>query len=136
MQTTLVGQKTNSNMQTMGETRDPMSRDCWEDAQKLAEDYSKSMKHDFWIMFAAKPHTSIPNAIVCGWQVVPKRPPQGIVGALVFKWTHKKQKLEIDVSLSLPNDVPISDMEMSKKSCDFTPGLAKAAQASKSIILA
>ena len=137
MQTTLeFGQRKNSGMQEMGETREPMSRDCWEDAQRLAEKYSKKLKHDFWVLFAAKPHVEHKNAIVCGWEVIAKRPPRAMVGVLVFKWDHKERKLSPEADLCLPFDVPISEEEMSKKSCDVTRSIAEAAVKSQSILLA
>jgi hypothetical protein len=135
MQTTLVGKK-NSNMQEMGETRDPMARDCWTDAQKLAEKYSKSLKHDFWVLYAAKPHARIPNALVAGWEVIAKRPPAAMVGVLVFKWDHKQKRLQVEADLSLPFDVPISHAEMSNDSKDFVPTVEQAAKKSGSILLA
>lgn len=136
MQTTLIGQKKNSNMQEMGETREPMAFDCWTDAKRLAEMYSKSLKHDFWVLYAAKPHVSMENAIVAGWEVIAKRPPQAMVGVLVFKWSHRNKTLTVEVDLSLPYDIPISDAEMSKNNKDMTPTMAQAAEKSGSILLA
>lgn len=136
METTLVGQKRNSNMQEMGETREPMAKDCWTDAQKLAELYSKSLKHDFWVLYAGKPHTNIPNAIVAGWEVIAKRPPAAMVGVLVFKWDHKERRLLIEPDLCLPYDVPISEAEMSNNSNDRIGTIEQAAKKSGSILLA
>ncbi len=136
MQTTLIGQKRNSNMQEMGETREPMARDCWTDANRLAELYAKNLKHDFWILHAAKPHVKNQNAIVAGWEVIAKRPPQAMVGVLVFKWNHQEKRLTVESELSLPYDVPLSDAELSKKSSDFTPTIEQAAKKSGSILLA
>lgn len=136
MQTTLVGQKRNSNMQEMGETREPMAKDCWIDAQRLAEMYSMSLKHDFWVLYAAKPHVNNPNAVVAGWEVIAKRPPAAMVGVLVFKWNHMEKKLEIDTELSLPYDVPLSDTELSTSSGDSFGSIGEAAKKSGSILLA
>lgn len=136
METTLVGQKRNSNMQEMGETREPMARDCWKQANELAEKYSKHLKHDFWVMYAAKPHVNIPNAIVAGWEVIAKRPPCGMVGVMCFKWSHQEKRLTVDHDITLPYDIPISDVEMSKKSEDVVPTVAEAAKKSGSILLA
>ncbi len=136
METTLIGQKRNSNMQEMGETREPMARDCWSDAQRLAEKYSKSLKHDFWVLYAAKPHVQEKNAIVAGWEVIAKRPPQAMVGVLVFKWNHREKQLTVETDLCLPYDVPISEVEMSTHSQDFVPSVEKAAKKSGSILLA
>lgn len=136
METTLLGQTRNSNMQEMGETREPMARDCWMDAQRLAEMYAKHLKHDFWIMYAAKPHVKERHALVAGWQVIPKRPPRAMVGVLVFKWVHSEQRLTVEPDLSLPFDVPISEAEMSKKSEDYVPTIEQAAKKSQSILLA
>ena len=137
MQTTLeFGQTKNSNMQEMGETREPMSRDCWTDAQRLAEKYADKLRHDFWVLYAAKPHQQHKNAIVCGWEVIAKRPPRAMVGVLVFKWDHAEQKLEVDTELSLPYDVPLSDAELSKSSKDIIQGVGLAAKKSGSIFLA
>jgi len=136
MQTTLIGQKKNSNMQEMGETREPMAFDCWTDANRLAEMYSKNLKHDFWVLYAAKPHVTMPNAIVAGWEVIAKRPPQAMVGVLVFKWSHHQKKLSVEIDLSLPYDIPLSEAEMSTNKKDMTPTLADAAQKSGSILLA
>jgi hypothetical protein len=136
METTLIGQKRNSNMQEMGETREPMARDCWTDAQKLAELYDKSLKRDFWVLYAAKPHVRQSNAIVAGWEVIAKRPPAAMVGVLVFKWSHQQQRLSVEADLSLPYDVPVSDTEMSKSSKDFVPSVENAAKKSGSILLA
>lgn len=136
MQTTLIGQKRNSNMQEMGETREPMAGDCWSDAQRLANSYSKQLKHDFWVLYAAKPHVNNPNAIVAGWEVIAKRPPQGMVGVLVFKWSHVDQALTVDTELSLPYDVPLSEAELSTRKEDVVTTVAEAAKKSGSILLA
>jgi hypothetical protein len=136
MQTTLIGQKRNSNMQEMGETREPMAYDCWSDANRLAEMYSKKLEGDFWILFAAKPHVKQANALVMGWEVIAKRPPQAMVGVMVFKWNDADQRLEVETDLSLPYDVPISEMEMSTNKNDVIVSVAQAAQKSGSILLA
>jgi hypothetical protein len=134
--TTLVGQKRNSNMQLMGETREPMAEDCWTDAQNLAHKFAKVWKCDFWILFAAKPHVSLDNTIIAGWHVIEQRPAQGMVGVLVFKWDNNERRLEVDAALSLPYDVPISEAEMSKQEQDYTPSIAEAGKMSGSILLA
>ena len=136
METTLIGEKRNSNMQLMGETREPMARDCWDDAQRLAELYSKQLKHDFWVLYAAKPHATEANTVVAGWEVIAKRPPSPMVGVLVFKWNCRKRQLEVEVDLCLPFDVPISEMEMSTHKDDFTWTMAEAAKKSGAILLA
>ena len=136
MQTTLIGQKRNSNMQEMGETREPMAKDCWADANRLADMYAKKLNRDFWILFAAKPHVKYPNALVMGWEVIAQRPPRAMVGVMVMKWSHKDQRLEVETDLSLPFDVPISEAEMSDKKEDFVPTVAEAAKKSESILLA
>lgn len=136
MQTTLVGQKRNSNMQEMGETREPMARDCWTDAQKLAETYSKQLKHDFWVLYAAKPHVQNKNAVVAGWEVIAKRPPAAMVGVLVFKWNHAEKRLEVEPDLCLPYDVPLSETELSTSSGDSFGSIGEAAKKSGSILLA
>ena len=136
METTLIGQRRHSGMQEMGETREPMAFDCWTDAQKLAEMYSKQLKHDFWVLYAAKPHVQIKNGIVAGWNVISRRPPQAMVGVLVFKWSHHDQELTVDTRLSLPYDIPISETEMSKCSKDYVPTMEEAAKKSGSILLA
>ncbi|MCE5294085.1 MAG: hypothetical protein LLF94_05670 [Chlamydiales bacterium] len=136
MQTTLIGQKRNSNMQEMGETREPMAFDCWTDAQKLAELYSKSLNHDFWVLYAAKPHVKDPNAIVAGWEIIAKRPPAAMVGVLVFKWCNQSKRLMVEPDLCLPYDIPISETELSNKSKDYIPSIEKAAKKSGSIVLA
>jgi hypothetical protein len=123
-------------MQQMGETREPMASDCWSDAQRLALKYSKSLKHDFWILYAAKPHTQNRQAIVAGWEVIAKRPPQGMVGVLVFKWCHLEERLEVDHELSLPYDVPLSDLELSTSAKDIVTTVGDAGRRSGSILLA
>jgi hypothetical protein len=136
MLTTIAGSKLNSNMQQMGETRDPMASDCWTDAQRLAETYSKTLDHDFWVLYAAKPHVQLPNTLVAGWEVIAKRPPAAMVGVLAFKWDHKEKRLSIEADLSLPYDVPVSEAEMSKDARDFVPTVESAAKKSGSIFLA
>lgn len=123
-------------MQEMGETREPMAMDCWTAANELALNYSKELKHDFWILYAAKPHVLHKHAIVAGWNVIAKRPPTAMVGVLVFHWSHEKRELTVDVDLSLPYDVPLSEMELSKEKGDVTSTLATAAKKSGSILLA
>lgn len=123
-------------MQEMGETREPMARDCWSDAIRLAEMYAKTMNRDFWILYAAKPHVKDKNAIVAGWEVIAKRPPKAMVGVLVFKWDNKARKLEVEPDLCLPYDVPISEDEMSNNIKDFVPTVEQAAKKSGSILLA
>lgn len=136
MKTTLIGLNKNSNMQEMGETREPMAMDCWTDANRLAELYAKNLKHDFWVLYAAKPHVSEKNAIVAGWEVIAKRPPEAMVGVLVFRWCHKQKRLFVEEDLSLTFDVPISEMEMSTDSRDIVASLGQAAKKSGSILLA
>lgn len=136
METTIIGQKKNSNMQEMGETREPMARDCWMDAQRLAEMYARTFNRDFWVLYAAKPHVKDKNAIVAGWEVSAKRPPAAMVGVLVFKWDNEDKQLLVEPDLCLPYDVPISDAEMSNKKEDFVPTVEQAAKKSGSILLA
>lgn len=136
MQTTLIGEKRNSGMQEMGETREPMAGDCWSDANRLADLYSKNLMHDFWILYAAKPHVHEKHAIVAGWEVIAKRPPQAMVGVLVFKWSHQDKKLMVETDLCLPYDVPLSEAELSTNSKDFIPTMEQAAKKSGSILLA
>ena len=136
METTLIGQKRNSNMQEMGETREPMARDCWNDAIRLAEKYADKLQRDFWVLYAAKPHVREKNAVVAGWEVIAKRPPKAMVGVMVFKWNHADKNLTVETDLSLPYDVPISEHEMSKHSLDFIPTVEQAAKRSGSILLA
>lgn len=123
-------------MQEMGETREPMARDCWSDANRIAEMYAKELRHDFWLLYAAKPHTQNNNAIVAGWEVIPKRPPQAMVGVLAFKWSHEDQRLTVDSNLSLPYDVPLSESELSSDRKDYIPSIEEAAKKSGSILLA
>lgn len=136
MQTTLIGQKRHSGMQEMGETREPMAADCWADANRLALTYSKKLKRDFWILYAAKPHVRDKNAIVAGWEVIAKRPPAAMVGILVFKWDQKDKRLFPEPDLCLPYDVPISEAEMSTNKEDVIPSIGEAAKKSNSILLA
>jgi len=136
METTLIGQKRHSGMQEMGETREPMAVDCWMDAQRLAHSYADKLQHDFWILYAAKPHQQHERACVAGWEVIAKRPPGAMVGVLVFKWNHVDQALEMEPDLCLPYDIPISETELSLSEKDFIPSIAKAAKKSNSIILA
>lgn len=135
MQTTLFGKK-NSNMQEMGETREPMARDCWEDANRLAEMYAKQLNRDFWVLYAAKPHVSKDYTLVAGWEVIAKRPPAPMVGVLVFKWDHKDKRLIVETDLSLPFDVPLSAAELSQDKADYIPTLEQTAKKSGSILLA
>jgi hypothetical protein len=136
MQTTLIGQKRHSGMQQMGETREPMASDCWSDALRLADMYAKTMKRDFWILYAAKPHVQQSNAVVAGWEVIAKRPPCAMVGVLVFKWSQKDRTLSPETDLCLPYDVPISEAEMSQDSRDVIESIGTAGQKSRSILLA
>ena len=136
MQTTFPGQKRHSGMQEMGETREPMARDCWKDANRLAHSYADKLKHDFWVLYAAKPHNAYDHAIVCGWEVIAKKPPCAMVGVLVFKWVHEDRRLVVETDLCLPYDVPLSPGELSKEGKDLLPSLAKAAVKSRSILLA
>jgi hypothetical protein len=136
MKTTLIGQKKNSNMQEMGETREPMARDCWADANRLAEMYAKKLNRDFWVLFAAKPHVKYKYAAVMGWNISVKRPRQAMVGVMVFKWSNQDKTLTVEPNLSLPYDIPISEEEMSKDAKDFIPTVAEAAKKSESILLA
>lgn len=136
METTLIGQKRHSGMQEMGETREPMAYDCWKDAHRIAESYAKTLPGDFWLMFAAKPHVKMHNAIVQGWEVVVKRPPRAMVGVLVFKWSCKDKRLLVETDLCLPYDIPISESEMSNKSEDRIGTVEQAAKESQSILLA
>lgn len=123
-------------MQEMGETREPMARDCWTDANRLAEKYADKLDHDFWVLYAAKPHVKNKNAVVAGWEVIAKKPPAAMVGVLVFKWNHEDKRLEIEPDLCLPYDVPISEAEMSTDAKDFIPSVEVAAKKSGSILIA
>jgi hypothetical protein len=123
-------------MQEMGETREPMARDCWSDANRLAEKYAEKLDGDFWVLFAAKPHVKQPNALVMGWEVIAKRPPRAMVGVMVFRWNSVDKKLEVETDLSLPFDIPISESEMSNRKEDVIISIGKAAEKSGSILLA
>lgn len=136
MQTTLIGEKRHSGMQQMGETREPMSQDCWHDAQELARKYADVLSRDFWVLYAAKPHVHQGNAIVAGWEISVKRPPAPMVGVLVFRWDHKQRALEVETDLCLPYDVPISEAEMSHKPEDIVASVGKTAKKSGAILLA
>jgi len=136
METTIIGEKRNSNMQEMGETREPMASDCWSDANRLALMYAKKFDRDFWILYAAKPHVKIKYGVVAGWEVIAKKPPKAMVGVLVFRWSHKDRCLVVEPDLCLPYDVPVSESEMSKKKQDMIPTVAQAAEKSGSILLA
>lgn len=136
MLTTIFGQKQNSGMQEMGETREPMASDCWTDANRLAEMYAKKMNRDFWVLYAAKPHTQNQQAIVAGWEVIAKRPPAPMVGVLVFKWSHQDKRLSVETDLSLPYDIPLSEAELSTSSKDVVHTLGETAKKSGSILLA
>lgn len=120
----------------MGETREPMAKDCWSDAQRLAEKYAEKLEGHFWILFAAKPHVKQANALVMGWEVIAKRPPAAMVGVMVFKWNSVDKNLEVETDLSLPYDIPISGIELSHRKEDFIPTIAQAAKKSGSILLA
>ncbi len=113
-----------------------MASDCWADAHRFAEVYAKSLRRDFWVMYAAKPHTQNKQAIVAGWELSVKRPPRAIVGVLVFKWDNEARRLIVEPDLCLPLDVPIDEREMSTKAKDFMPSMAEAAKKSQSILLA
>ncbi len=131
MELTTTGfEKSNSNWQQMGETRDPMAEDCWRDAHKIAALYADVLGADFWLLYAAKPHVSEKNVIVAGWQLLMHKPPEAIVGVLVFHWKHEDSCLEVDTDLSLVYDIPLEESEMSKDRRDMTPSLAKAAEKS------
>lgn len=123
-------------MQEMGETREPMSQDCWSDANRLAEKYAEKLEGDFWILFAAKPHQQHANALVMGWEVIAKRPPEAMVGVIVFKWCSEDKRLMVEADISLPYDVPISEAEMSTQKGDRIITLEQAAKQSGSILLA
>ena len=130
---TTIVEKPNSNCQEMGETREPMARDCWSDAHRVAEVYAQQFDHDFWVLYAAKPHVSVKNAIVAGWEVIFRRPPKAMVGVLVFKWDNERKELQVEPDLCLPYDVPISEDEMSKSSKDVTPSIGEAGRKSGAI---
>lgn len=113
-----------------------MAFDCWTDANRLAEMYSKKLEGDFWVLFAAKPHVKMPNGIVMGWEVIAKRPPQAMVGVMVFKWNSADKKLEVETDLSLPFDIPLSESELSTNKADVITTVGNAAKQSGSILLA
>lgn len=131
----LPAKKHNSNCQEMGETREPMARDCVQDALRLANLY-EHVGEDFWICFASKAHATIPNACVHGWEVVFARPPCAIPGMLVWYVNHKTKEMTLDPTLSLPYDVPLDESQLSTNPKDFTPSLAETAKKSNSILLA
>lgn len=113
-----------------------MASDCWTDANRIAEMYSKSLKHDFWLLYAAKPHVGIPHAVKAGWYLVSIRPSCAMVGVLVFKWIDAEQRLVVEPDLCLPYDVPLSESELSSSSKDYVPTIEQAAKKSGSILLA
>lgn len=131
----LVPAKYNSNCQEMGETREPMARDCVEDALRMANLY-EHVGEDFWICFASKPHRHHKTAVVNGWQVVWNRPQAPIPGMLVWFVNSKTKEMTIDSQLSLPYDIPLDGVELSDNSRDFTKSVADTAKKSGSILLA
>lgn len=136
MQIPIIHTSKPTGQQEMAETREPMAFDCWEDAQSLAHKYSKKMKHDFWVLFAAKPHQYHRHAVVAGWEVIAKRPPAAMVGVLVFKWSHVDQALHVEEDLCLPFDIPLNHQELSTDNKDQFSTIADAAKKSNSILLA
>lgn len=133
--TLIVPNKHNSNCQEMGETREPMARDCVRDALRIANLY-EHLGVDFWICFASKPHTQRKNTAVHGWEVVFRRPPRAIPGMLVFHVDVKKKDMNIVPELSLPYDVPLDEAELSTNSKDVSASIAETAKKSGSILLA
>lgn len=119
----------------MGETREPMARDCVEDALRIANTYAH-VGEDFWICFASKPHQSIPNALVHGWEVVWKRPTEPVPGMLVWHVDAKKRDMTLDVERSMPYDIPLEAEILSTKSKDVIPTLGHTAKKSGVILLA
>lgn len=119
----------------MGETREPMARDCVQDALKIANLY-EHLDVDFWVCFAAKPHTQHSTAIVCGWEVIFNKPAKAIPGVLIWHVDHKTKSMTLDTSLSLPYDIPLDERELSESSKDVTPTLGKAAEQSGAVLLA
>lgn len=113
-----------------------MARDCWKDANRLAEAYAEKFDMDFWVLFAAKPHVSVPNALVMGWEVIAKKPPAAMVGVMVFRWDSRDRRLVVETDLSLPMDVPLNEALLSDHKQDFVPTVAEAAKKSGSILLA
>jgi len=129
------GSKASSACQQMGETRDPMARDCVQDALRLANLY-EHVGEDFWICFASKPHTQKKNALVHGWEVVFKRPAIPVPGMLVWHVDQKKKQMNLDTKLSMPYDIPLEEELLSTKGEDVVATLGETAKASGSVLLA
>lgn len=129
-----IGQKHNSNCQEMGETREPMAKDCVADALRIANEYAEVVHEDFWILFCAKPHVQHHHALVCGWNVSLIRPAAPILGMLVWKVDYNQGKMELDTTLSMPYDLPVDQRVLSTNDSEVTPTLVEVAKQSKVLL--
>jgi hypothetical protein len=119
--------------QTMGETREAMSRGCME----LVEDFVNNMKHEvkpFYIMYAAKPdhNTSeidgrkVSGAIKQAIKATSIRPPK-LLGFLVWYVDNSRGIFEFLPELSSPPDIPLDESLLSDRPEDFFPSIASKA---------
>lgn len=111
--------------QTLGETRDTMALDCWNLAEKIAEERKDAKA--YYIIYAAKPDPHLRGASVGGhtaWGGIRQAyrlsydRPHLILGQLVWYVNHPKGIFQFVPELSSPYDVPLDPSLLSDRKED------------------
>jgi hypothetical protein len=113
-------------MQTLGETREAMSRGL----MKQIEDFASNMKHmkePFYIVFHAKADHIAGNCIRQSIKAY-SRVPKDLLGILVWYVDNKTGTFEFKPELSSPPDVPIDPRLLSDNPQDFNQRVAERGQ--------
>lgn len=112
--------------QTLGETRDAMAMDCWNKAEKIANDRKSDVK-PFYIIYAAKSDPALSGANVRGliasggirqtYKLSYDRPPL-ILGQLVWFVNNPLGIFQFVPELSSPPDIPLDPSVLSDRKED------------------
>ncbi len=108
--------------QEIGESRDKWGMDVW----NAAEDFASKVKADkpFYVVYAAKADRGMNNTFRQTFRAYFHRP-QALIGLLVWYVDKVQGLFNLVPELSIPPDVPLDPMLMSKDGKDTSTNLAE-----------
>jgi len=128
--------------ETLGNLREAMAIDCWNMAEKIAEERRNDPK-PFYIMYVGKVDPALAGADAWGKRVAGgirqsfklsyERPPF-VLGMLVWFVNAPLGVFEFVPALSSPPDIPIDPSLLSNRSEDYSVDLANKAQQMNKVI--
>ncbi len=128
--------------ETLGEVREAMARNCWNQAEHIANELRKELK-PFYIIYSAKVDPALSGATVNGqkaeggirqhFMVSYDRPPF-VLGMLVWFVNNPLGIFEFVSSLSSPPDIPLDESMLSSRSSDSFDTLGEKAKKMNEVI--